>query len=306
MPKKHVIGVDLGGTNLRVALVSEDGKVLRKIKEPSSGDVMDSLRRAVNDLEGEGKAVGVGIGVAGLIDRENLTVTNSPNLPSVVGRSFAELGLDVPVVVENDACAAALGERWMGAGRGIKNFVLFTLGTGIGGGIVHNGRLLRVASEVGHMSVASGGEKCPCGNWGCLENYASARAVTDALIKALEGGADSMLRDRGNFYKISAEDVCKAAFDGDALSREVLKEAGKHLGVGIANLINLMSPDAVILAGGLTGAWDIFVEEAVKEASKRALRGLFEGVKILPSALGDEAGVLGAAKLALNEGKSAV
>jgi glucokinase len=308
MGTKYAIGVDIGGTNLRVALVSEDGRIIEKIKQPSTGDVMSSLRASVERLALEG-AAGIGIGVAGILDREDMRVIKSPNLPSINGKSFRDLGLALPMVVENDANAAALGERWMGAGRDYRNFVLMTLGTGIGGGIIHHGELLGVAAEIGHMSIVADGEKCPCGNYGCLENYASARAIIETAVGALEKGSQSMLRDccKGNYYKISPEDIYGAAFEGDGLAREVLKDAGRYLGIGIANMINIMSPEAVILTGGLIGAWDIYIKEAIREASRRAFAGLVEGVKILPSALGGEdAGILGAAALILHEEKVTV
>jgi glucokinase len=302
MPKRYAIGVDLGGTNLRVALVSSAGKVLKKIKEPSAGDTPATLKRAVDSLIDE-DVVGIGIGTAGLIDSVEMRIVQSPNLPSLDGFSFKRLDFDRPAVIENDANCAAIGEKWMGVGKGFRNFVLLTLGTGIGGGIVHNGDLLSMPAEVGHMSIDSGGPKCPCGNHGCLELYASARAITGAVTKALEQGEASILRDccKGNIYKIIPEDIYAAAFEGDNLARGVLKTAGRHLGTGIANLINIMGPDAVILTGGLIGAWDIFIEEAIMETSRRAFKGLFKRIKIVPSALGgDDAGVIGAAGLILH------
>ncbi|GAB4389253.1 MAG: ROK family protein [Thermodesulfovibrionales bacterium] len=308
MSDRYAIGVDLGGTNLRVALVSGEGRIVEKTKVPSTGDVFESLRAAVRGMDAS-RASGVGIGVAGLIDRADQRVISSPNIPYLDGKSFRDLDLGLPVVVENDANAAALGENWLGAGRKHRSFVLMTLGTGIGGGVVHEGRLLSIAAEVGHMSVDMKGEKCPCGNYGCLENYASARAIQDAAIKALERGVPSILKDccRGNIYKITPEEIYRAAFDGDNLAREVLKEAGRYLGAGIANLINMMSPEAVVLAGGLVGAWDIYIKEAINEASKRAFKGLFERVSIIPSSAGgDDVGVLGAAALVLHEEKIAV
>jgi glucokinase len=303
MSEHYAIGVDLGGTNLRAALVSEEGRILKKTRVPSSGDVMTSLKEAVEELLQDDVA-GVGIGAAGVLDRATQTVIISPNLPGMDGRSFRDLKLGVPVVIENDANAAVLGEKWLGAGREFESFVLLTLGTGIGGGIFYSGKLLNVSAEIGHMSVEAGGVRCLCGNTGCLERYASARAIVDAATNALENGAESLLRDccGGNIYRMTPEDVYAAAREGDNLAREVLKEAGRYLGVGIANIINILSPQAVILTGGLIGAWDIFVEEAKKEASRRAFKTLFDNVKILPSPLGgDESGVLGAAALILHE-----
>jgi glucokinase len=303
MPKHYAIGVDLGGTSLRAALVSRDGEILEKTRVPSSGNVMASLRKAVEGLLREGVA-GVGIGAAGVIDARSMTIVSSPNLPELNGKSFKSLGFDVPLAVANDANAAVIGEKWLGAGRELESFVLMTLGTGIGGGILHGGRLLDVAAEIGHMTVEAGGLSCPCGNVGCLERYASARAISDSATKGLEEGTESILREYcgGNIYKITPEHVYGAAREGDNFSREVLKEAGRYLGVGIANIVNILSPQAVILTGGLTGAWDIFVEEAKKEAARRAFKSLFEKLQILPSPLGgDDSGVLGAAALILHE-----
>jgi glucokinase len=306
MSKQYAIGVDLGGTNLRVGLLTAEGEVLEKIKEPSGGgeDLVASLKRNIEKLMRPG-VKGIGIGVAGVIDRAAGKVVISPNLHQINGLDFNGLDFKVPVFVENDANAAALGEAKMGAGRKIRNFVLFTLGTGIGGGIVYEGRLMKVAAEVGHMSIKSDAEKCPCGNYGCLELYSSARAINAAMVHALEKGAESILRKfagQGSFYRITPEDIYRAAMEeGDTLSREILKEAGRYLGVGIANIINILSPDAIILAGGLTGAWNIYIDEAVKEASKRAFKTFFQKTQIIPASLGDEAGLIGAGSLVFQE-----
>lgn len=303
MQKKYGIGIDLGGTNMRVALVSREGTVVKKVKEPVSGDLPGSLLNAIAGLFSD-EVAGIGIGVAGLIGKHNRRVLLSPNLPAVEKIDLAgEIGKEfpVPVNIENDANAAAFGEMWAGAGRTLSSFVLFTLGTGIGGGIVYDRKLLNVAAEIGHISINADGEKCPCGNTGCLESYASARAMLSHAVSALEKGRQSVLSEYcgGNFYKLTPEDILKAALDGDILSREIWKNAGKYLGIGIANMINLMAPDAVILAGGLIGAWDIYIQEAIKEASRRAFKELFDRVKIIPAALADDAGVIGSAGLVL-------
>jgi glucokinase len=302
--QKVAIGIDLGGTNMRVGLVSQDGRILRKIKGPTSGDILALIADSIGKLFSEGCA-GIGLGVAGLIDRETRRVLTSPNLPDVDKIDFVhELGerFQVPVIIENDANAAAFGEMWAGAGKNLSNFVLLTLGTGIGGGVIYDRRLLGIAAEIGHMCIHADGEKCPCGNYGCLESYASARAILSKAVSDLEKGRGSFLREYcgGNFYKLTAEDIFKAALDGDALARELLKNAGKYLGIGIANIINMMSPEAVILTGGLSGAWDIYVSEAVREASKRAFRDLYEKVRIIPSLLMDDAGMIGSAGLVLH------
>ncbi|NOZ25777.1 MAG: ROK family protein [Nitrospirae bacterium] len=304
--KRYAIGADIGGTNLRVALVDGEGRIVERVKASSTdNDVFDSLVSAIESLYRDGIA-GIGLGVAGVIDREKGIVKSSPNLPSVEGVGFID-GIrerfSLPVCIENDANAAALGEKWRGAGTEFDSFVLFTLGTGIGGGVVYGGRLLDVAAELGHMSIEADGVRCPCGNNGCLESYASARAMTGRVVEAIESGTESLMKGccEGNVYKISPEDIYNYALDGDNLARETLKTAGRYLGVGIASAINIFSPEAVILAGGLTGAWNIYVETAIKEASKRAFPELFGATKILPSLLKDDAGAIGAARLAFDK-----
>ena len=302
MKKRYAIGVDIGGTNLRVALVSHQGEVVRKTSEPSGGDIRARLKDLISSFM-TNEVEGVGIGVAGFIDRNEGKVITSHNLQVLDGTNLGELGLDVPVYIENDANAAALGENWLGAGKQYKSFVLITLGTGVGGGFVYNGRLLNVPFEVGHMSVEAEGEKCPCGNYGCLELYCSSKALTSAAAAALEDGRESILREccRGNIYNISAEEVTRAAFDGDALARELLKRAGNYLGVALANLIHLLTPEAIVITGGLTGAWDILVVEAKRVSAKRVLRGLMDNVEFMKSSLGTEdAGTIGAAAVVFN------
>ncbi len=301
MTKKFAIGIDLGGTNLRIALVSKDGDVVKKIKEPTSEDILDSIFKTVGNLFSD-EVAGIGLGIAGLIDREGGNVLISPNIPAVKGIELvSEIKgrFRVPVFIENDANVAAFGENWVGAGKEFSSFVLFTLGTGIGGGIIQDKELLNVAAEVGHMTINANGNKCHCGNSGCLESYASANAILLKAVAALEEGRESMLTEicNGNFYKITPEDIFRAALDGDIFAKEILKDAGKYLGIGVANVINLMSPDAIIFTGGLTGAWDIYIQEAIKEASKRAFKELFDKVKIVPSLLRDDAGLIGSAGL---------
>lgn len=301
MKKEHAIAIDLGGTNLRVALVTREGEIRQRIKVPSQERLEEALLGAVKELLTDGVA-GIGIGVAGLLNRERTAVEVSPNIPAIEGAPLVERLRErsgLPVYIENDANVAALGESWLGAGRDFRNFVLLTLGTGIGGGIIHDGSLMQVEAELGHMSIIANGVKCSCGSYGCLESYAGGKAILGFAVTALEHDAESVLRNfhQGNIYKLTPEDIYAAALDGDILSRDVLREAGRYLGVGLANIINICSPEAVILAGGLVGAWNIYIHEAIREASRRAFRQLFEKVKIIPSSLGDNAGLVGAACL---------
>jgi glucokinase-like ROK family protein len=301
---KYIVGVDIGGTNIRAALVDLDGKVVTKAKASTGKDPLQVLFKLLESVYAANarEVAGIGIAVAGLIDRVNGVIIRSPNIPKLDGVNLkSEIGkrYKTNVVVENDANAAAYGEKSSGAGKDIKNFVMFTLGTGIGAGIVFHNKLLPVAAEIGHMSINTGGKQCPCGNVGCLELYASATAIIGNTVAELEKGSSSILKDfnNGNFYKVKAKDIYNAALEGDPLARNVLREAGKGLGIGIASVINILSPDAIILTGGLIGAWNIYIDSAIKEASKRALKELYGNVLIIASTLGDDAGLIGAAHL---------
>lgn len=310
MTKNYAIGVDIGGTYIRAALVNSNGEVELKFKESTGRKPVAVLHKLIDSLYSKHskQVCGIGIAVAGIIDRDEGIVLRSPNIPEITGVKLEpeiKKRYKACVVVENDANAAAYGEKCTGAGRDFKSFVVLTLGTGIGGGIVINNKLLPIAAEAGHMSINSAGQPCACGNIGCLESYASATAIIGNAVSNLEKGSSSILKDlyNGNFYKVTAEDIYNAALEGDSLSRTVLKEAGKNLGIGIANLINIFSPDAIILTGGLLGAWNIYVESAIQEASKRTLKELYRKVKIIPSSLGDNAGIIGAAMLVFEECK---
>ncbi|UCH79852.1 MAG: ROK family protein, partial [Nitrospiraceae bacterium] len=249
---------------------------------------------------------GIGIGVAGIIDRQKGIVIQSPNISTLNGlplRELFEKEFGLPVVVENDANTYAYGEKWVGAGKDLDNFVLLTLGTGLGGGIIYHGDLFEGPVEIGHMTIVPSGRYCTCGSYGCLESYASGRAIVDRVISSLEKGAESMLTERcnGNFYKVTSKLIYETALDGDSLSREVFREAGHFLGIGIANLINILGLEAVIIGGGLIGAWDMFVSELEKEALRRAFKPLSTNLKILKSSLEENAGSIGAAGLLLKK-----
>ncbi len=308
--KKYVIGVDVGGTNIRAALINIDGDVELKVKELTGSEPLKVLLSLVDSLFAQqgNNIYGIGLAVAGIVDTRNGIVLRSPNIQKLTGLNLKNEFIDrykKCIVIENDANAAAYGEKFSGSGRNFKDFVILTLGTGIGGGIVINNRLLSVASEIGHMSINANGLPCACGSIGCLEAYASASAISSTAISEIERGKESILKDlySGNLYKITTEDIYNAALEGDSLSRMVLKEAGRNLGIGIANIINIFSPEAVILTGGLLGAWNIYIDSAIKEASKRTLKELYQKVKIIPSLLGDDAGVIGAARLVFEECK---
>ncbi|MBN2654704.1 MAG: ROK family protein [Nitrospirae bacterium] len=308
MRKDSVIAVDMGGTNIRTAIIDRSQTILYRNVQATGPDPLATLKELLQDSVSAAKTAlsGIGIATAGLIDHKTCRILSSPNLNNLAGadlKGIVEGWHNMPVVIENDANAAAYGEKIAGAGADKNDFILLTLGTGIGGGIVTGGRLLKSAVEAGHIKISSTGSQCSCGDTGCLEAYASGWAMVNSAIQGIEAGTESIIKQmyNGNFYKITPEGIYEAALEGDSLARGVLREAGRHLGIGIGSLINIFSPEAVILTGGLTGAWNIYVDAAIKEASKRALKDLLTEDMIIPSALQGDAGIIGAAFLVFDK-----
>ncbi|MBI4682379.1 MAG: ROK family protein [Nitrospirae bacterium] len=316
---KIAVGIDIGGTNTKTILARENGEVLFSHKSftPSvkvKGDerienlLINNLKDFIHNatakkvISGTSEISGIGIGIAGLIDRKNGVIIQSPNISAISGvalRGIFEKEFSLPVTLENDANAYAFGEKWIGVGKDLDSFIVLTLGTGLGGGLIYKGKLYEGPMEVGHMTIVPSGRYCTCGSTGCLESYASGRAIVDRAVSSLEKGTESLLSKccDGNIYKITPEVVYEKALDGDSLSREVFREVGQFLGIGIANLINILGIDAVIIGGGLIGGWDMFIEELSKEVHKRAFKLLTTDVKILKSALTKDGGSVGAAGL---------
>jgi glucokinase len=305
-----VIGVDLGGTNLRTALLSPDGEVLDRQKEATQAidgwkQVVSRLIRNIQQLQAIARQRGMdvaaaGVGAPGVIQMDKGIVVKSPNFPdwnNLPLKEELERALCIPVSIENDANAAALGEQWRGAGRGIDSMILLTLGTGVGGGIVLNNQIWQgadgMAGEIGHMTLIPDGRQCGCGNSGCLEMYASARGIVQSYREAL-GSTEA-----GTAASITSEQVYQAAREGEAVARRVMKGMGRMLGIGIANLINIFNPQMIVLGGGVKDAWDLFIGATQEEIMRRAFQVPAERTKIVPSLLGDDAGMIGAAAAAL-------
>ncbi|MFH1239443.1 MAG: ROK family protein, partial [bacterium] len=257
---------------------------------------------AKNDTHG--KIVSIGIGTPGLVDHQLGGVkAGAKNLPGWEGIPFkveVSQKFKLPTAIDNDANMVTLGEYYFGAGQGTKNMICLTLGTGIGGGIIMDGKLYHgtnnYAAEIGHMSINIEGPKCNCGSYGCLEAYASATAIVARTIASIKKGQATMLTDLVNsdLTKITAKTVTEAAKKGDSLCLEVVKETGKYLGVGVANLINLLNPELVVLAGGVSQAGDIILNPTIHNAQQYSLQYAFSVVKIVLGKLQDAAGIIGA------------
>lgn len=297
---EYSIGVDLGGTNLRAAAIDSQGRQLDKIA--GTTDLQAGRDAVINDMVqsiealrarlGEHNLRGVGIGLPGFILIDKGIIVGSNNMPEFENypvRDEIEKRLGAKVILENDANAAALGEKWMGAGREVADLLLITLGTGIGGGIIVDGRVLHgnlgMAGELGHLTVVPNGNPCGCGNRGCVEKHASATAIA------------SMARVIGLGHDLTSEDVYKLAVEGNERARTIFKCMGEALGIALANLINIFNFPLYLLSGGPLPAWDYFAPAMLEEVSRRSFTYRHSPTRIEKATLGNEAGLYGAAYL---------
>jgi len=315
---RYIVGVDIGGTNLVVGTVREDGGAIHGVRSvptrPEEGAqaviariaglIEESIEETVAEAGiSRGQVVGVGIGAPGPLDRARGIVLLTPNLGwtllplrDLVGRS-----VQLPATLDNDANCAIYGEWWVGAAKGARYVVGLTIGTGIGGGIVVDGKLYHgtsdIAGEIGHTTIDSTGRRCKCGNYGCLEAYASGPAIAARAVEGIEAGADSSLGELvgGDLARVTAQTVYDAAQQGDDYAMEVVRETAKLLGAGVANLVNIFNPDVIVLVGGVTLAGDRLFVPLRAEVKRRAFKPAVERCQILPGALPGTAGVFGAA-----------
>ena len=315
--QRFIIGVDLGGTNIVVGAMPEDGSTRYALRsQPTMAElgaeavvarivqmVQDVMTVTMAETGAKREAfVGVGVGAPGPIDRENGVVTIAPNLGwmDFPLRDRIAAGVGLPTTLDNDANCATLGEAWIGAGRGGRAVVGMTIGTGIGGGLVVDGHIWHgasdVAGEIGHTTIDMHGRRCKCGNYGCLEAYASGTNIAERARERLATDGESALRRMvgGKLEQITAQTVYEAARAGDEIALDVVKETAAFLGAGIANLLNTFNPDVVVIAGGVTQAGDALFEPLRAEARRRAFKPAFDACRIVPGELGGAAGVVGA------------
>ncbi|GAB7026076.1 ROK family protein [Geotalea toluenoxydans] len=312
--EKVCIAIDVGGTNLRFCLVDQAGKLLfreRQSTEINRGrdDFLARLYSSIDYLKKKGTAegwqvVGIGVGVPGLISNEGL-VYSSVNLQPLEGLNLRQLicqATGLPTIVVNDANAWAWGEKCFGAGKGMASFLMLTLGTGVGSGLVLNDRLWTgvdgVAAEFGHATVEPEGRLCRCGNHGCLEQYSSASAIVSATMDALHRGGSSCLTHIPP-AEITSAIIAEAAAKGDSLARSIFEQAGRYLGIASALVANLLNLDGIILGGGVAASFDLIAEPMRREIAARAFPIPARRLKVIKSELGDDAGILGAAAMAM-------
>jgi glucokinase len=282
------IGVDLGGTNLRIAAISTEGQLLEKItlgvkvalgRDHVIGEMCDAILRLTEQYRSSGRFVGAGIGVPGIIDMETGMMRKSANLPGWSDypvRDEIERRLGARVFLENDANVAALGEKWLGAARDVDNMAMVTLGTGIGGAIILNGKIFYgmngMAGEFGHVTVEPNGVLCGCGNRGCAERYASATAVVRMAREAIDSGqAPALARAASSDAEFSAKSIYNLAIQGNEDAQRIFHRFGVALGMLMADLVNILNLDMFVIGGGVISAWDAFAPTMFAEMRERSL-----------------------------------
>lgn len=315
--KKVKIGFDLGGTNMGSALVSKEGKILYEnesetLANNTADDIAKRIKLLIKDsIDNANKnnyeVEFIGMGCPGLLDTQKGIIKFSPNIPSFKEFHISEIisnEFNLPVKIDNDVRVAAIGEFLFGAGKGYKNIICMTVGTGIGGGIILNGKIQRGPSEsmgeVGHMTLKEDGPLCGCGNYGCLESLSSSTAMIKEIDNALKNNKSEILKNlvesgekKGSYMLI------KAIEKGDKVSLDIFNNAGKWLGIGLANLINILNPEIIIMGGGVSLSGEYLFKPVREEISKRALKIPASLVKIELAQLGEYAGIIGSSQLDL-------
>ena len=315
MAKKYNIGVDIGGTNVKIALVDANGVIAYSNSVPTRAEmgyeytiqniintIKDSLKESHNNISDIG---GIGFGLPGQIDSVNGIVRLLPNIPGWVNVPLAKIVQDefkVPVKLDNDVRVATLGELNFGAGKGCQNLVCLTVGTGVGSGIVLNGQLVRGASmtagEIGHVIVEKdNGEICGCGSRGCLEAYASGPSVVKMAKDYIAGGKSTKFKEIAAGNEITPFMVYEAAKQGDAVAKQIFNIVGEYLGVALVSVVNLLNPEKIIVGGGVGQAGDLILNPVREAIKKRCIPTSAEAVEVVPAQLGESAGVVGASLL---------
>ena len=311
--KQYFIGIDLGGTNMKIGLVHQNGKVIRETEKPTQKEegpdgVIRRMVRYAQDLAQDARVAwseigGVGVGLPGFLDIPGGVVKYLTNLGwrDIPIRGQLESAFKVPVKIDNDANVAALGEVWAGAGAGEQNVVCITLGTGVGGGIIAGGKLLHgargVAGEIGHIPIDPDGALCNCGRTGCLETISSATGMVRMVHKAIQQGESSALSSLAHRGDLSTKDIFEQAKNGDPLAEKTVEKAVDALAEAMAVLSVVVNPSLFIVGGGVSKAGEALLVPLEKHYRKKVQQNAGEGVKIKLARLGNQAGFIGAAGL---------
>ncbi len=309
------IGIDVGGTNVKIALVDENGKIIYSNSVPTYAQMgyeytVNNIKQAIKDLMKETNTQstdiqGIGFDFPGQVDCKTGVVKLAPNIPGWVNVPIAQMieeEFNIPTRIDNDVRCAALGEMKFGAGRGCENFICITVGTGIGSGLVVNGKLVRgaanAAGEIGHIKLQmKDGPICGCGDTGCLEAFASGPSIVAMAQEYLKGGKSTKFREMAADGEITPYIVAKAAEAGDPVARRIFAIVGEYIGLGLTSVINLLNPERVIIGGGVAEAGELLLEPIRKTIKERAMVVAGQSVEIVPAELGNSAGVIGASML---------
>lgn len=315
----YYIGVDLGGTKILTALADEKGEILARKKLPTEADrgqetIIKNINFSIDSVlkqagVSKDQVLKIGIGSPGPLSTVKGVIYETANLPwtNVPIVDIMEEKTGIPVKLENDANAAALGEKWFGAGTNVDNMIYITVSTGVGGGIIEDKEIIHGADggagEVGHMTINPEGPVCGCGNHGCLESFSSGTAIGREGKKALQEGRSDVIKklSDNNPDNIDALLVAQAAAEGDEVAKEIYQKAGYYLGIGLANLVNLFNPELIVMGGGVMKDEDLFKKPMQKSLKERALGSSLEQVDICKVELGDDTGVKGAIAVAMEE-----
>lgn len=311
------IGIDVGGTNVKIALVDDNGKIIYSNSVPTYAKMgyeytVNNIKQAIKDLMKETNTTpsdieGIGFDFPGQVDCKTGVVKLAPNIPGWVNVPIAQMIEDefhIPTRIDNDVRCAALGELKFGAGRGCENFICITVGTGIGSGIVINGKVVRgatnAAGELGHIKLQmNGGPICGCGDTGCLEAFASGPAIVAMAQEYIKGGKSTKFREIAAVEggEITPYMVAKAAEEGDPVAKRIFEIVGEYIGIGLTSVINLLNPERVIIGGGVAESGELLLGPIRKTIKERAMVVAGNAVEIVPAQLGNSAGVIGASML---------
>lgn len=308
------VGLDLGGTFIKAGLVNKEGKIIKKTQIPTKGEegkrevVLRQMEKAIEFcIEGMEKEnlAGIGIGTPGVVDNDGI-VYGAPNLPewdNLPLKDIFEKKYEVGVRVENDVNSITWGEYIYGAGKGCRNMICITLGTGVGGGIVIDGKLLRgsvySAVEIGHITIDYKGPKCNCGNYGCIERFVGRDYIVERAVKAIKNGEKTLIYDLvdGKLENITPKIISEAYLKGDKLAEKIWIDVGECLGAMLTSLVNVFNPERIIIGGGISQAGKILFDTIERVIKERAMKKLSENLKILPAGLGTDAGIISGAAL---------
>lgn len=311
---KNRIGIDVGGTNVKLALVTSAGEIVYSNSIPTRAELgyeytIDNIKQAIKNLLQETnvnpqEVEGIGFGFPGQVDYKSGIVRLAPNIPGWVDIPIAKMieeEFHIPTRVDNDVRCAALGEFNFGAGKGCENLICITVGTGIGSGLIVNGKLVRGASnaagEIGHIKLQMHeGPVCGCGDSGCLEAFASGPAIVAMAEDYIKGGKSAKFRELAN-PNITPYIVSEAAKAGDPVAKRIFATIGEYIGIGLASAVNLLNPEKVIIGGGVAAAGCFLIEPLKETLKKRAMKIAGETVEIVPAQLGNRAGVIGSSLL---------